>query len=71
MQARITPLDWPAMPPMSVMSAAFSVPIRSPRVSSDRSMSFCSTVVLTLAALVELAMMPWFCPARPPMKWAP
>ena len=71
MQARMTPPDWPAIPPMSVMSAAFSVPIRSFSVSSDRSMSFCSTVVLTLEVFVQLAMMPWFSPAMPPMKCAP
>ena len=46
------------MPPMSVMSAAFSVPIRSFSVNEERSMSFCSTVVLTLEVFVQLAMMP-------------
>ena len=54
----MTPPDWPEMPPMSVMSATFSVPIRSFSVSVERSMSFCSTVVLTLEVFVQLAMMP-------------
>ena len=35
------------------------------------SISFCSTLVFTLALLTQLAITPWLSPAMPPTKWAP
>ena len=65
----------PAIPPMSVTEAAFSVVSKSVMVVSvlisDKSMLLCSAVKLTRLRLTEPVIQPSLQPAIPPAKWRP